>query len=148
MLTGIGSFFLDQWLWSVTWGWYHIPINTLLLIFLLNIWVGMRFWRACLISLLLNGMSFAIYTGLVVGILMYAAGMEYVMPSDGDVVSWPIWRPTLFLGIIFMLLQLLLIFIARSCYTPNSMMKLYGVIIMSNLLAAFFSYKFVLLTFI
>lgn len=143
MLTGLGCFFLDQWLWNITWGWYYLPINTLLFIFLLNFSAGMRLLRAFIMSVLVNGASFVMFSGAVVGGLIHAAGMEYVT-SANEVVPLIIWRPVLFLCLLYIFIQSLLVYVTRKWYTPNTKRIIFLVFI-SNIIAAFFAYKFVVM---
>ena len=144
MFAGIGCFFLDQWLWNVTWGWYYLPINTLLFIFLLNIVAGMRLLRAFIMSVVVNTTSFALFTGAVVGLLIYAAGIEYVTSMDEVMPPLIIWRPVLFLSLLYIVLQSFLLYITRKWYKPNAQ-RLIFLTIVSNIFSAFFAYKFVLL---
>jgi len=144
MFAGIGCFFLDQWLWNVTWGWYYLPINMILFIFLLNFSAGMSLLRAVITSIFINVSSFTLFTSAVVGILIYAVGMEYITSMDDVFPPFVIWRPVLFLCLLYIVLQSCFLYLTRTWYKP-SIKRLIFLLVISNLLSAFFAYKFVLM---
>lgn len=81
MLETLIDAFVGTWLWSMTWGLYHVPISLFVTIILL--W---RYAKKTLSSSLLWSWcavlsSYAIFTFIVVVLLMYCVGYVY-MPDD------------------------------------------------------------------
>ncbi len=143
--TSLADLLLAKWLWSMTFDWYHLFINLFLMAFLVRNMHESTYWRAFLFSLGLQAFAFAVFTGLVVGILYYALGWEYVLPEVPQLpVNNYVMRSCLALGIIYSMAQTIFIFgwhfFARFRATP------YLIIIWGgNFIAAVLSYCLVLL---
>jgi len=76
-LTTLGNVLLSEWLWSITWGIYHVPIAIVVMMFLLKRNTNLRMVPAVLLSVSSNLFSFALYTLAIVGGLIFALGFEY-----------------------------------------------------------------------
>ncbi len=110
----IASFILDEWLYSISWGAYHIPINIFIMLFLFKCVMGLRMIPAVFLSLFSN------ITAMVVFALFAMSVAHFI-----DIVSYAhtpqeLYNPfaiAIGLGIIYATLQSLLFFIISRKYT-------------------------------
>ena len=81
MLSFFADFFLSEWLWSVTRGMYHIPINIFIMFLLtkLTVHYGSRSTLALTVSANIFGL--VAFTVLVGSIIIFVVGLNY-LPSE------------------------------------------------------------------
>ncbi|MFC1845568.1 hypothetical protein ACFLX2_00395 [Candidatus Dependentiae bacterium] len=140
-LTSAADFILSEWLWNVTWGWYHIPVNIFVLLFLLKFFGGVRIVPAVLISVFSQIFSFFFFSAIVVVGPMYAFGLKFVpydcyahTPTHPLVICFS-------LGGIYFILHLAFFAIVNTFYAIN--LKLMTLIaIVANILSALLVYRF------
>jgi len=100
----IADFLSGIWLWGMTWDWYHVPVNFLLLCFLLNFFVRLNIVQAVLISLLAHVYAFAVFSAGVVGILTHLLHYTYD-PARAWYVPAPA-HACFYLGLVYAVLQI------------------------------------------
>lgn len=109
------DFLLSEWLWNVTHGIYLLPLSLIILFFLLK-WVErLSAMRALLISLAAHLFSFIIFTGFVVGVLIFIMRLEYIPPQEvyhSDVCDK--FNVTLYLGLVHVVCQSFFFFLMRK----------------------------------
>lgn len=139
-LASFADFLLAKWLWSMTFDWYHLLINLFLMTFLFRNVRQATLPRAILFSFTLQVVAFGLFTLIVVGLMFYGLGWEYVQP---DLPQLPlpnyVMRACLWLGIIYSVAQTLFIF-AWHAARPFARTPYLVVIWMGNFLAAVMSY--------
>lgn len=141
----IGNFLLSAWLWSITFDWYHLIINLFLMAFLFRSMSHASYWRALLFSFLLQVVAYAFFTAIVVGVLHYSIGWEYVIPEAAPLpVANYIMRACLGLGLIYATIQTAGMF-AWHLYEPFSLRPYLIIIWMGNFISAILSYCCILI---
>lgn len=114
ILSSMGNFLLSEWLWSITFDWYHIPVSLFLCV--------ISFYRVLRIplraSLLISSFSYlyslCVFAFFIVVVLLYIFHFSY----SAD------WAPNFFfacfyLGIIFTCLQTTFYLIVNRWYRLN-----------------------------
>lgn len=140
MLTKIGDLLLAQWLWSITFDWYHIVLNMIVFGGILMFVLNKSMMRASLASLGTQLFSFFTYTALVAGIMVYVLNWQYTPPEVPDFSSKDyILQACLFLGVIYSIIQTSLFSIARI-FKPFRFAKVVAATWVSNIFVAFISY--------
>src|SRR5438105_1453586 len=74
VVTPIADFFIAEWLWSITWGWYHLPLNFFLMWFLLKRLCNINTKFAFFASLAAHIYSVVLFGLCVVWLLMPLTG--------------------------------------------------------------------------
>ncbi|HRN78433.1 MAG TPA: hypothetical protein PLU71_04285 [Candidatus Dependentiae bacterium] len=136
MMSYIADFVLAAWIFSITYDWFHILINTFLLCFLFWILLGMSLTRAVLLSFSAHFFSFMLYLILGISLIAYRFASE-------DMTEAAATNDTLlaciYLGIVYATLQSLFL-IPLHIMTEENTWKLIAVTWISNMLAALLSY--------
>lgn len=133
MFTRIGNFFIDQWLWNITWDWYHIPIDILFMVIFFKFFLRLNIVASVLIALSSTITAFVVYTGFVIGVLMYLFNFRYhEVFQSYTMVADPL-HACLYVGIIYTILQSIFISVLHNYY-PVPRIKMIIVISISNLL--------------
>lgn len=140
MLTSIINFLLTEWIWSITGGWYHIPLSCILMFVLLKLWDHLGWIRAFLLSIFLVFGSFLIYFGLIWGIFVSVLNVEYVLPADTYQGVYDHLNTSLILAAIYSLIQMIMLFFLHKWVRFNFWRTLLCVV-SANLLAALLVYK-------
>jgi len=115
--TGILSqLLISEWIWGLTWGFYHNFINILFMLFLFKLFLGIRIVPAVLLSFCSQLMAFLLFNLFVGGILVFCFGIEY------DTLKGWLYIPnqfyaSFFLGLIYAFLQSLFFWIFSRYYT-------------------------------
>ena len=139
VFVSLGEFFLFSWLWGITWGIYHIPINIFVMFLLLKRYAKIAFARATLASFFANLFSQVVYTCFVIGVLIYLVGMQYT-PKEGLSVIYPAWA-SFSLGFIYAGLQALFFWFLSFHFKLN-VHKLFFLSLISNSITALLIYLF------
>ncbi len=66
----IGNFILSEWIWSVTWGIYHIPWNIIIMIILLKFFLRINMVSAVFLSIGAQLFATAALTIITVGTML------------------------------------------------------------------------------
>lgn len=140
MLHVVSYFLLNQWLWTITWGIYHIPLNIFFMYVLLRITNNMGKLHLFLLTVGANFFSAILYSAFVVGVLVFGCGMQY-LPNQCPVMSLITrLQASLSMGVMYALIQsgfFLLIPRKYSIYWLHAL----GFAILSNLLTGLMVYK-------
>jgi len=140
-ITSAANFLLSEWLWNVTWGWYHIPVNIFILLFLLKFFGGLRIVPAVLISFFAQIFSLAVLSALVILIPVSLLGLKFI-PYDCYVhqTMHPL-LVCLSLGGIYFVMHVLFFALVNLFYSLN--LKLLTLIaFVANGLSAVLVYRF------
>jgi len=79
----IASFILDEWLYSISWGMYHIPINIFVMLFFFKCVMGMRMILAVFLSLLSTLVAMVAFSIIGMSIAHFVDIEEYARtPQD------------------------------------------------------------------
>jgi len=70
ILNTIGHFFLSEWIWSVTWGFYHIPCNIIIMIILFKFFLRINMVSAVFTAITAQLFAFVIFTLVTLGIML------------------------------------------------------------------------------
>jgi len=133
----IASFILDEWLYSISWGAYHVPINIFIMLFLFKCVMGLRMIPAVFLSLFSN------ITAMVVFALFAMSVAHFVNIVGYAHTTQDLYHPfviALGLGIIYTSLQSLLFFIISRKYAFKLRFAI-TVAFLSNLLTALCVYS-------
>jgi hypothetical protein len=138
MITAISQFLLSEWLWSVTSGGYHTPINIFVMIGITIFILRQNTVPSVLLAVSANIFSFLLLTGII-----KLLNIDYV-PEHDDVyvVKDLLWR-CVHLGFIYSILQTLYLSILRVFFTFN-MRPLIWMVWVSNLITAWLMYRVLL----
>ncbi len=129
----LNQWLLSEWIWSMTWGIYHVPLATLCMILLFHFYMKMRLYKAFWVSLMASLFAIAVYSLYVPGFLIYVLGLAT------DWVADP-FPAALYLGIIYGFLQSCFFWL-QSIWLPVDMQRVLMVISLSNLIAALIIFK-------
>lgn len=137
MLRYVADFFSGLWLWNMTWDWYHVPINFLLLCLLFNIFAHMNIVQSVLLSLLAHLYAYIIFSLLVAGFLTYLLNYSYD-PNTATYVPDPA-HACFYLGTIYAALQISFLALVNIKYKLHLFTAMV-VVIISNCLSAGIAY--------
>lgn len=135
MLTRIGNFLIDQWLWNVTWDWYHIPISVFVLTVFFKFFLRINVIASVLIALSSAVSSFITYTLFVVGGLIYLLNFRYEEVLQGKAMVADPLHACLYVGIIYTVLQAVF-FVILNKYYPVQWGKMITAAFVANMVAA------------
>ncbi len=135
MLARVIAFLIDQWLWSVTWGIYHVPIAAVLMAFCGRFFLRLNTIAAVFISVGSMVVSFLLYSVFVAGFLVCLLGYGYQEQLQGQgLVSDPLYA-CLYSGLIYTFLQTVF-FCGVNRYYPISISRMAVAACIVNLVAA------------
>ena len=133
----IYDFLITEWLWSVTWGVYHVPFVLAFMIILLKR-VGHMRW----VSTLMNAVGSLLFTlfvyGFVIAWLVPDAQLDYTTAQEALEVPSS-WWASMYLGSIYALLQTVFFMLVSLVY-PSNRFRLIVIVATSNFLAAIAAY--------
>lgn len=139
-LHGLGQFFLTQWLWSITWGWYHALFAALFMTLLLRFFARKKLLASFALAAGSQLWSFVLYSLFVVGVLIVAFDLQYAPESFESVAQETNFFVVAFnLGLIYSVLQLFFFMIVKHWYR-FSVRLTFLLSIISNVLAAWVVY--------
>lgn len=136
----INSFFLSEWLWSMTFGIYQIPLAIFFMVFFIRYGAQMRWMPALLLALLANLFSFIVYTMLVVVLLIFIARHEFYPEELHQVPNFG-YAVGAYVGLIYTLLQTIFFSIMQRKHSI-ALWRIILISLLSNLLAAWCVYLF------
>lgn len=113
------NFLLSEWLWNVTWGWYHIPVNIFVMLFLLKFFGRMRIMPAVLFAFFAQVFSFLLFSVIVVVGPIYLFGLEYTPVDCYTCTEIHPLLISLFLGAIYFFFHALFFFLVSFFYKLN-----------------------------
>lgn len=140
-VTTAANFLLSEWLWNVTWGWYHIPVNIFMMLFLLKFFGRMRIMPAVLMAVFSQLFSFLVLSAVVVVVPVYLLSLQFI-PYD-CYVQQPMHTLAicLSLGALYFVLHTLFFILVNLFYSLN-LRLLTLIALVSNGLSALLVYRF------
>ncbi len=145
IMNNVADFLLSEMLWAVTFDWFHIIINTFVLLFFLKFAIGKSWIRSLLLSFSAHFFAFMVYLGIVVGLIAHMLKWEYL---PGNACTSPTPDPlyaSLSLAFIYAFLEsgfLVLIYIRSK----QKVWPLVFVTFVSNIISGLLSYGCIILT--
>jgi len=139
MVTHVADFILSAWIFSITYDWFHILINTFMLCILFRLILRMSLSRAILLSFSAHFFAFMLYLLLGIGLIAYRFTSEDM--TEAIATNDPLFA-SLYLGIVYAVLQSLFL-IPLHVTSEDSTWKLLAVTWVSNILSALLSYWFI-----
>lgn len=136
----MGELLVSEWLWSVTFGFYHLPINIFIMIFFFKFFMGMRIIPAVLLSFFSNIFSWIILSLFVLGVPVYLFKIGFDTSTTQTLSS--IMAVSLVLGGLYALVQSLM-FVVLDKRMNFDIHRAIAVALMSNGLTALMSYALV-----
>ncbi|MFI5332702.1 MAG: hypothetical protein ACHQVS_01225 [Candidatus Babeliales bacterium] len=131
------DFLITEWLWSVTWGFYHILFLLLFMVMLLK-----RVGRMSWIPTLVNAVGSIIFAwfiyGFIIAWLVPDTQIDYTIAQERIQVPSS-WWASMYLGFIYAVLQILFFMLLSLVYTSNRA-RLIVIVAVSNFLAAVIAY--------
>ena len=134
----IENFILSEWIWSVTWGIYHIPCNIVIMIILLKFFLRINMVSAVFLSIGAQLFSTFIFTVItLITMLLIGKGGT---PESFSYIPNPI-HAFVYLGLVYAFLQAIFfeLFGQRHAIRLSWMVV---IAIISNNLTALFMYLF------
>jgi len=137
-ISAVGYFFLNTWLWSMTWGFYHIPINIFVMLLLLKFVGKFSIIPSILMSFFSKVFSSALFT-LIVVFLVFVIHLQLQVDMSNQSIN--VLLACICLGTVYAVFQMLFFVILNRFYTLN--MRIVMLIsVVSNVLSALLVYKF------
>ena len=127
----ITTFIIDEWLYSVSWGAYHVPITIFIMLFLFKVVLRMRMITAVFLTLIINVSAMALFS-------VSAMAIAHISTYDYAHIPQELHHPLIIsigLGLIYATLQTILFFIISRRYTLK-LPPAIAVSFVSNILAA------------
>lgn len=140
MLVKISDFFISTWIWAVTWGIYHIPLNIIVMLFLLKFFGKFKIVPSVLLSFFSKIFAVTLYT-LIVFIVVFALGLSFVPEKIESLEVINTLLACISVGIIYSVLQSLFFLIVNRFYYLN--LRITTLIsFVSNMITALIIYRF------
>lgn len=117
MIARINDFLLSEWLWSITWDWYHVPISIVIMFVLFNIALRINIVPAVFIALSANIYSFLVYTLLSFGVLHYFLAVPVAEPASFTHIE-PL-QACIYLGLIYTAIQISFFMLLKRWHNIN-----------------------------
>jgi len=140
-IKAIEFFLLNSWLWSMTWGFYHIPVNILVMILLLKFVARMNIIPSILIAFFAKVFSTVLYT-LIILFLVFVVKLQFIFP-----VNYPSYIKVnsllacISLATIYSVLQIFFFWVLSKFYMLNiGFMTMIAFV--SNVISALLVYNF------
>jgi hypothetical protein len=111
IVTAIEEFLLSAWLWNITFGGYHVPLNFFFMFLLLKIIVRIPITSAVLLSFFSNVAAFVFFSVGVVGGLVYALGMPYMPVEPWSATPFVFLTASIKLALIYIVLQAIFFYV-------------------------------------
>jgi hypothetical protein len=126
---------MSAWLWSINWGWYHIPINTIIVLLLLFFVARLSIIRSVFCSLLFTLGAFALLTILALTLSVWWYDFSYTPETWGTVLTSV--QATFYLGFLYTVLQIIIYLFVRKL--TNTRVPL--LLLISNMITAAIVYQ-------
>ncbi|MDZ4130303.1 MAG: hypothetical protein U1E02_39975 [Hydrogenophaga sp.] len=133
----LNQWLLAEWLWSMTWGFYHVPLATLSMVFLFHFYMKMSVRVATWQAIKASFFALVVYTLYVPVFLIYWLGLATDWVADPMPAS-------LYLGFIYGALQSSFFWL-QSTWSPINMRRVLVVVALSNFAAALVIFKLALM---
>lgn len=131
----LGDFFLSEWIWSITWGLSHIPINMIVMFILTKLTLRIRNISLFFLLALAHIFAIVMFTAFVVGIMIFIIGLNYLPSESAYSESYNPFIACIALGLIYAFLQSIFFVMVNKRFTIN-MRSMVAIAVMSNLASA------------
>lgn len=121
MMVYLGDFFLSEWIWSITWGMYHIPINMLLMFVLAKLLTRINSISLIILTMLSHVFALLVFTAFVAGIIISTIGLNYLPSDTATIEAYNIFAACIFLGLIYAVLQSVFFVMMSKRYEINAL---------------------------
>jgi len=136
----VGSFLLSQFLWAMTFGFYHVLFSFVAMFLLLKLWERLPFISSFLLTLFAHIVSVSFLMVVVklgvIDVLQY----QYV-PDHPCVPHYNPWYACLALGLTYAVLQSCFLLVLSMHYTWLDRWRTLFIVVMSNLMSSIVVYK-------
>jgi hypothetical protein len=134
------EFLLSSWLFSMSYDWFHLILNTFVLCIFFSLIARVSLARSILLSFSAHFFAFMIFTLLAIGFFAYHIAVEYI-PSELTEVAGAkdVLRSSVQVGFIYMMLQSVFVAILHVG-SELSVRRLLLAVFLSNLTSALLSY--------
>lgn len=126
---------VSAWLWSISWGWYQVPINTILLLILLVFVARLSIIRSVFCSLLFTVGAFVALMGTALLFGVFLCDLSYVQETWGTVFD--ALQITFYLGFLYTFFQVIIYFFMRKLTNTRVPFLLF----LSNMMTAALVYQ-------
>jgi hypothetical protein len=126
---------MSAWLWSIGWGWYHLPINTIMLVLLLVFVARLSIIRSVFCSLLFTVGAFLGLTAVALTLGFLLNDLSYASENWGSVLD--ALQATFYLGFVYTVLQMVIYIFVRKL--TNTRVPI--VLLISNMITAAIVYQ-------
>lgn len=134
MFKNIGDFLLSEWLWSITWDWYHVPVTIVISCILFKLALRLNIIPAVLIAVMANIYSFIVFSLFSFIFLYYFFGVSFTPEQTSAMVAAPL-HACIYLGLIYAIIQMSAFALVKIWYKINYW-EMVSLAFLSNLLAA------------
>ncbi len=130
---------LMEWIWSVTYGIYHIPINIIVSFILAKITVKYDSIPLLLLLILSQIVAFLILSGVVFGIVALGSVGDYVPTDNVYELSHTVLAACIGLGLLYTLFQSIFFYLLSKRYHID-IRHMVWIIFLGNLITAHIVY--------
>jgi hypothetical protein len=141
VLKTVIDFFISTWLWAITWGIYHVPVNIFVMFFLLKFVGKFKIVPSVLLAFFSKIFAVTSYS-LIVFLIVKIFGLKFIPEINVDnAQAINILLACISVGIIYSILQSLFFFIINKFYSINLRITIL-ISFVSNIATALFIYRF------
>lgn len=119
MFLAAGNFMLSEWIWSITWGIGHIPINIILMYLLGKFVIRVNSSYLFLLTVLSQIFAIVAFSAIVVGVIVCIIGMNHLPSESALDEKYNVFFASMAIGIIYALLQSLFFYLLSKRFTIN-----------------------------
>jgi len=137
----IEYFFLNTWLWGMTWGISHVPINIIVMFALFKFIGRLKIMTAILFAFFSMVFGSALYT-LIVSFFVFVVKLQFI-PLDityGTEYS-NFLLASIYLGLIYSVLQMIFFLMVNKFYEIN-LRIITLIVFVSNIISSLLVYRF------
>lgn len=139
----IGDFLLTSWIWNITFDIYHPLVTGIVMFFLLRLVMHRRRLESFFISGMIQLCTFGLFTAKVVfGIITFLGWQYEPLHTEQAVTMLHTLIPSLYVGLVYALLQSLF-FILGRCVWRYNLKKFLMMTWVSNFCGALISYMII-----
>lgn len=136
-LYAIGEFLHSEWIWSITYGLYHVPVTIFIMLLCIKWAERMHVISALGLSLIANLFSVLVFNVFVIGVLIILLNFTYDLPYDVYVIHIVPLRAGLYLGAIYTFIQIVFFALLQFWNRKINVIRLSLISLLSNCLTAF-----------
>ena len=141
MIVKVVDFFISTWVWSVTWGIYHIPLNIIVMLIFLKFVGKFKIVPSVLLSFFSKVFAVLFYA-LIVFFLVFSFGLKFSPETNTDNVQFVnVLLACISVGIIYSAFQSLFFIVVNKFYSMN-LRDTILISFVSNIITALLIYRF------